>query len=1239
MFALPIVARRLGRTLGKWLRMPVYLGRHPGSVPAGGLIVFPLIPNRLCCGLAGIVVFKTADEAAALDLGRLEGAAERMAARCLAGCPDSPPLRDGAYLGGAEGIGALQAAIQDLKLSGAFYRLYTEPETRQHLEALKERLNRWVAQEALALARLAATLEAEAVNEITAGLERLKDAAWSLEQEILGGLAQVRRLAPPVTDPPGPAAVRLYQHLNTVLNSIDRLEVRGRDSAGVSLLFEIDPPSYSAFVAALGADGLEAEYQRRRCPDLLLDGAISVNPAAGEPGIEGVGLAFTYKVAAEIGSLGDNVTHLRHQIRNDPVLHGLIRLPHRRVSISAHTRWASVGAICEANCHPMDNGTAGRPAGPGGIIHACLNGDIDNYLALRRDYEARHGAIPPAISSDTKMIPLQIGHYLQQGMAVEEAFRRAVCDFEGSHAIAMHTDLAPGRLFLAQRGSGQAIFVGLAPELYLATSEVYGLVEVTDRYLKLNGEASAHGPAGQIFILSPKSGGGLAGIQAMDYDGRPIRLDPAEIKQTPITTRDVDRQGFAHYFLKEINEAPASVARTLHNRWKVGPGRSAGYTVALDQQTFPAEVSRALAADRIRRIFFIGQGTAGVAAQACADLLKHHLDDPSLPVMALKASELSGFHLGPERESGGLADALIVAISQSGTTTDTNRAVDMARAQGATTLAIVNRRESDLTFKVDGVVYTSSGRDIEMSVASTKAFYAQIVAGSLLALHIAAVRGRRDAAYVTREIGHLLSLPDQMRAILAMRPHFEASARRLAAAKTYWAVVGSGPNKAAADEIRIKLSELCYKTISSDFVEDKKHIDLSSEPLIIVCAAGTRASVLGDVVKDTAIFNAHKATAVVFCDEAEHRFDPYAADVFRLPGLPEHLAPIANTLAGHLWGYGAALAINEGSRCLFAFRQEMARIVSRCGEQGMDVYEIVLEKSFRERIVAFYRDFRSRPALSASPLALAGTADLILLLKYLAGRLPVSDFEIDFGVKGTARNMLDTLFFQLGQAVNLLARPVDAIKHQAKTVTVGTSRIGERIEGLLFEALAAHRLEVSRLTNRNILVIRNLQPIVERIEGSILYRLSGLNLLGEPTDATTIEVVQKQGVLRSVPSRVETDPRLKGTKHIIAREGNVYIGKGRKDDRSIIVIPVLSGSAEAPHAIEHLLLLNIAFRRAVARQEKAKALGGKLERLKNIVQETSLAWQDEFLDQVPIEELFGRSAEKIAEMIAALAAG
>jgi len=186
--------------------------------------------------------------------------------------------------------------------------------------------------------------------------------------------------------------------------------------------------------------------------------------------------------------------------------------------------------------------------------------------------------------------------------------------------------------------------------------------------------------------------------------------------------------------------------------------------------------------------------------------------------------------------------------------------------------------------------------------------------------------------------------------------------------------------------------------------------------------------------------------------------------------------------------------------------------------------------------------------------------------------LPVTDFELDFNKKGTALNMIDTLFECLGKAINKTARPIDAIKHQAKTVTVGTSRISTAIDGVLFDALNSHDLTVSQLANRNVIVLKNLQAVVENIQGAILYKIGGLNSLGELTDDATIEVKKKSGVLKPIPSRVESDTHLKGTKRIIIKYGNVYIGKGRKDNRSIIVIPVMSAMPDTANMIEYLLL-------------------------------------------------------------------
>jgi len=1239
--ALGRVTRLAWVRLSRLLTAPIYVGRSPAGVPPGSIVLFPLQQNILACGIAAIVSYKntgpTKSPPGAAGLDELVKSIARQ------GCKtshknDFAGLNEN-YLGGKDLIESLWQRIQAFKGEDHFFAVYTDPTQRERLHTVGEQLAGVVETESKMLAHHMGRLPAHKVELMAARLEKLKDITWCIRREILDNLQKIDALLNGSAKQPQPPVVSTFKKINTVLNSIDRLEVRGRDSAGISLMFVLSPAEFGRFEQTLKQKNLDHQLQERCRHHTLANRVISVHRIQKDTARDQVAVAMTYKVANEIGRLGDNIAFLRRQIADDQILQDLAACAAEFDTVSAHTRWASVGAITEANCHPVDSQTVESPAGSNGIIHTCLNGDIDNYQQLKREIEDNGDQIPKEITTDTKIIPLVIQKYYRQGHAMAEAFRLAVNDFEGSHAISMHTDLDPGKIFLAQKGSGQALFVGIAENHYIPTSEVYGFVEETDRFLKLDGETvvqGTNGPTrGQILILDQQSAGGLEGIRATYYDNTELVLRPSDIKSTQITSRDIDRLDYPHYFLKEISESPDSMDKTLQNRWKFHEKNNSQYIISLDETVIPPSLKKALVQDRIKRIYFIGQGTAGVAALACANILNYYMDNPSYQIVALKASELSGFQLNEHDTADSMQDALVIAISQSGTTTDTNRTVDMVKERGAHTLAIVNRRDSDITFKVNGVIYTSSGRDIEMSVASTKAFYSQIVAGAILGLYIAALKKRRNEDFVANEIKQLLALPDHMRKVLAGREAIRESASKLAVSKTYWAAVGSGPNKASADEIRIKLSELCYKTISSDFVEDKKHIDLSSEPLIIVCAAGTRHTVIGDIIKDTAIFKAHKATPIVIADEGDDRFDPYADAVFHVPHVSEHLAPILNTLVGHLWGYYAALAINEGSRFLYRFRDEIKNSLDEYNARGLDVYEIILEKPFREKIAEFYNEFRKKRTSNQFPttIGLDIASDLTLLLKYLSGRLPVSDFDLDFHQKGTAVNILHIFFSRLADAISAMARPVDAIKHQAKTVTVGTSRIIERIEGVLFDTLGAENFTISQLTNTNIIVLKNLQAVIDHIEGSVLYRIDGLSLLGEPTDDTTIEVLKKGGDIAAVPSRVESENRLKGTKRIIVRQGNVYIGKGRKDERSILVIPILSTSADSPNKIEFLLLLHVSFKQYVPLENKIKALGGKYEHVKNIVQENSTAWQDQHLELIEIDELFGRSAEKIGEYI------
>ncbi|CCK79486.1 SIS domain-containing protein [Desulfobacula toluolica] len=1208
----------------------IEFGKSMTAAKENSIIVFPDKPNTVSCGISAFIAFKGNNPPQQFDLDQILKRVLSLKTGSLS--TDAISITDD-FLCGDDFLNRLFEKCQGLKQENVFSNLFFSKEKKELLASITGHIDKLITDQTSLFKKKSANLSAKDAKTISLRLETLHDISWCLKKEIANNITAISNLAKGLEDSGNSEGLNVFKRINAVLNSIDRLEVRGRDSAGISVMFTFPKQEFENFRNDLINTGLSDRLKQRTNRRVLINNSLTINDTFMQDQNHFISISFVYKFAAEIGSLGDNISFIRNQIKNDLILQLLVNYKFVANSISAHTRWASVGDITEANCHPQDNTSIDKKITQTGIVHVCLNGDIDNYLELKTEYEARYEKIHEDINTDTKLIPLQIEHYLKHDNTIEEAFRLAVNDFEGSHAISMHTDLAPGKLFLAQKGSGQAIFVGIAQDHYIAASELYGIVEETPKYIKLNGEKK-----GQIVILDQKSEGGVSGIQSFYYDSTPIQIEKDHVLTSKITSRDIDRQNFPHYFLKEISESPDSVEKTLENKFKLSPKTSLFSTI-LDETVIPRSLEEDIKNNKIKKVHFIGQGTAGVAAQGCADLLNFYMKDMAIDIRALKSSELSGFCIAEEKNTEKtMADTLVVAISQSGTTTDTNRTVDMVKACGAKTLAIVNRRDSDLTFKTDGVFYTSSGRDIEMSVASTKAFYSQLAAGAVLGLHIAGMTKTRSNEFITEQINDIMDLPDKMRTILAMKEQIKESAYRCAVSKNYWATVGSGSNKTSADEIRIKLSELCYKTISSDFIEDKKHIDLSSEPLIIICAAGTRESVLGDIIKDTAIFHAHKATPVVITTIGEDRFDLYARDVFKIPEIKEHFAPVLNTLVGHIWGYYAALAINEGSRFMYKGRAQVQNLLEEYTSMGHDVYEVLLEKKFRETIAQFYNDFSKKRRQGGFPAAMGldNVANLTLLLKYLSGRLPVSDFEIDFETKGTPSNMLDTFFDTMGQAINTLARPVDAIKHQAKTVTVGTSRIREKFEGLVFDELAANHIQISQVTNTNVLVIKNLQEVISRINGALLYQISGLNLLGEVNHETKIKIVNKTGSLKDKPSRVETDPRLKGTKNIIVREGNVYIGKGRKDKKNILVIPIISSNPATPNIIEYILSLNINFKPSseVSLLKKIKALGGKYNRLKDwILESDNFQWDDKYLNLVEVETLFGDTAEKVVEKI------
>ncbi len=1040
----------------------------------------------------------------------------------------------------------------------------------------------------------------QGIEEHNAALVALKDAVWAVLRDRLRHKDAVRELAGggELRDP---TTVAAFSGIEIALAALDRLEVRGRDSAGVSIVVSgID----------VTAAPLTALLEKRDHDPLLQNGAVRVADGC---------LDFVYKYAAEIGELGDNVAALRRSIQGDALLQAALRAG-GEVLVLGHTRWASVGIISEPNAHPLNHEETGEQDEKAPYVLGALNGDVDNHLELVE----RHGLqLDPAITTDAKVIPALVSRELTKGTDFAEAFRRTVASFEGSVAIGAAGTADPNQLALALRGSGQALYVGLAEDTFVVASEPYGVIEECERYLRMDGETPGNpgnpsASRGQVVTLARSGAGEISGITRQAYDGTALPVAETDLTTATVTTRDIDRADHAHFLSKEIHESPDSFKKTLRGRIvRVGER----LRVALPARSLPRAATD-LMQSGCRRVLVIGQGTAAVAGQAVAASIADELRGSGIGVQALPATELSGFGLDDD-----MADTLIVAISQSGTTTDTNRTVDLVRARGATVLAIVNRRGSDLCDKADGVLYTSDGRDIEMSVASTKAFYAQCAAGQLLALALARAAGRADDAREHELLEALIALPTAMRLVLDENDAITEVARRVAPPRRYWALVGNGKNRVAAAEIRIKLSELCYKSIACDATEDKKHIDLSSEPMILVCAAGLTGSTANDVSKEVAIYSAHKACPVVITTAGETRFTAAAAATITVPQVHPALAYVLSTMAGHLFGYRAALAIDELAlplrRMRVAIENEFGSgDASSAAGNALDRVHDALRPQWLE----FKKDLQL--GRYDGTLEARTATRLNSLLNYTLGLVPLDVYAVEFGEAGTPGKVLDALTDALTQAIDELTRPVDAIKHQAKTVTVGISRADEALLTLpLVRAVLEAGAGRDHLGYRDLRALAGLDPAVVEVLGSTRYRIDG-DLDGEGA-APQIHVIDQRGAAKSLRSRTSSNPTLKGTKHLVAMERQCMVAKGRSDERTVILVPEVEQNRTVG-----LTLLHVKFEDHMPSSALRSVLStyrNRYNALADAVTETEPEFDTTLLEAMPVVDLLCEPIYSLAD--------
>jgi len=517
-----------------------------------------------------------------------------------------------------------------------------------------------------------------------------------------------------------------------------------------------------------------------------------------------------------------------------------------------HTRWATHGRPSDANAHPHTDCQSTVA-----IVH---NGIIENYRELRKTLAADGHRFRS--QTDTEVIAHLIERYRTNGLA--EAALRAVRDLKGAYAVACVAADAPTTLVAFRRGSSPLV-VGYGQGEMFVASDVPALLGKTSEILVLDD--------GELAVLTPD------GISVSTLDGVPVRRSPLTVDGDG---EAAEKSGYPHFMLKEIFEQPEAVRNTMRER--------------VDSEAPDIRIPELGLKDRelagLNRLCFVACGTSWHAALVGKYLVEEFA---RLPVEVDIASEFR--YRRPVVDSR----VLTVPISQSGETADTLAALQEAMGQGSRAVAICNVVGSSLAREADGVVYTRAG--IEIGVASTKAFTAQLVAVTLLALKLGLARGFADPVLVRQVLKGLAELPDLMSAVLEQSDAIRRVAERLAE-RNHFLYLGRGLNFPLALEGALKLKEISYIHAEGYAAGEMKHgpialVDGQMPVVAIVPRGSTYEKMTSNIEEIKARDGIVVAVATVGDDEIRTKADL----VIPVPSSLEWLQPLLVALPLQLLAY------------------------------------------------------------------------------------------------------------------------------------------------------------------------------------------------------------------------------------------------------------------------------------------------------------------------------------------------
>src|SRR5438876_354661 len=519
-----------------------------------------------------------------------------------------------------------------------------------------------------------------------------------------------------------------------------------------------------------------------------------------------------------------------------------------------HTRWATHGRVCEENAHPL----AGCEDHEVAVV---LNGIVENFRELKESLEAEGHTFSSETDAEV-VVHLVERHYKGD---LTDAVRATYKELEGHFAFVVvhreHPDLLVGARVQCP------LVVGLGEgETFLASGIVAFLSE-THRIQLLE--------EGEIVVITPQ------GATFYNVEGDVLERDEVDVTWD---LEAAEKQGYETFMLKEIYEQPDGVAETIGDRVRHG-------RLVLDSLGMSDEEIR-----NLRRIVILACGTAYHAGVVGRYVIEEWARIPVEPDIA---SEWR--YRNPVLSR----DTLVIGISQSGETADTLAALRLAREKGARTVAITNMMGSQITREVDSVLYTRTG--LEVGVAASKTFTAQVALLSLVALKLAEVRKTLPPEEIEVILDELYALPTKMTAFLEGHHPIEEIAERFHD-KPFFLYLGRHIGLPVALEGALKLKEISYIPTEAYSAGEMKHgpIALLDESTPVVVVATRMERVYEKLVSNIQEVRARGAHVIAIASDDNEDIQHHADDVIYVPKAPSFLSAVLAVIPLQLLAYRIA---------------------------------------------------------------------------------------------------------------------------------------------------------------------------------------------------------------------------------------------------------------------------------------------------------------------------------------------